>query len=108
MSKIKVNGTKDLMLVLQPKLVSLLQGDWVKVNDSVSIKLPPNVDMNAVASAGKVSLTFTGSLPISVTEGWGPFKGKFSGTIDGVFEITQQGAQLSLGSLPDQTLEWAP
>jgi hypothetical protein len=108
MSKIKVNGAKDLMAVLAPKLAALVQGDWVQVNDHVRIKVPQNTDMNVAASNGVVTVTFPQPLPVQVFGGWGPCQGKFSGTIDGVLEITQTGAKLALGSLPDQLLEWAP
>lgn len=103
-----MNGSKDFMAQFAPKLASLLQGEWIKINDSVSVMVPDAVDAEVTAAGGKTTVKFDRPLPISVTESWGPFRGKFSGTVDGVLEITAQGARLALGSLPDQTLEWAP
>lgn len=96
------------MAVVAPAAAALLNGDWLQVNPQVSVQIPDQVEVDVVAKNGLVSVTFAQPLPLSVTESWGPFKGKFKGTVQCVLEVSKTGAQLVLGSLPDQVLEWAP
>jgi hypothetical protein len=108
MSKIQVNGTKALMAQFAPQVAAMLQGDWVQVDDKTKIKVPDQVGVEVVAANGKTTITFDQPLPIQALRGWGPFQGKFSGTIEAVVEIDVAGATLRLGGMPDQVLEWAP
>lgn len=106
MSKLVINGTKEFMGQFAPKLASLLQGDWVQVDDKTRVKIPDQVSVEINASGGKTTVKFDTPLPLEAMRGWGPFQADFVGNVQAVAEITSTGAKLILGGLPDQVLQW--
>lgn len=114
MAKINIVGTKDFMAQWAPKLAALLQGDWVVINDTKKIKIPDsdNVTVNIAAANGKSRISFDQPLAFETEENWGPFSKDFRGTVDGVIEISDSGAQLKMSGMPlgnnVQYLQWVP
>lgn len=106
MSKITIAGTKEFMATFAPRAASLLEGDWLIVDDKTKVRIPDQVGIEISAVNGKTTIEFDQPLPIQAMRGWGPFQGTFAGTIEGVTNITAQGATLVLGGLPDQILSW--
>lgn len=106
--RIGINGTKDLMTTWVPQVVAMMTNGWIEPKPGVKIQVPANTQMDVEATGNKLQLTFTPPLRIIVDRGAGPCEITLPGTIEVVKDITQQGAGLVLGDLPDQVLQWLP